>query len=207
LKCIDEGTLQAYLDNELPEARIRRAAGHLVGCVDCRDRLERLQATGECVNAWLHALAPEDLAALDEAAPRIVTRATRWRLRWRWAALALAGALAASVALFLADTGPREKGPDVSKIQTPLADTRGPVSPAPRRSVRVKARLRIPKPKPRPALDNFVALDDADPMQMGLVVRVMLPVSDASLTGGPQEIAADLMIGEDGRARAIRFVP
>jgi hypothetical protein len=35
----------------------------------------------------------------------------------------------------------------------------------------------------------------------------MLPFSDASLTGGPQEIAADLMIGEDGRARAIRFVP
>jgi hypothetical protein len=67
--------------------------------------------------------------------------------------------------------------------------------------------LRIPKPKPRPALGNFVALDDADPMQMGLVVRVMLPFSDASLTGGPQEIAADLMIGEDGRARAIRFVP
>jgi hypothetical protein len=205
LKCIDEGTLQAYLDSELPEARMRRAAGHLEGCVDCRGRLEQLQASGECVNAWLHALAPEDLAALDEAAPRIVTRPTR--LHWRWAALTLAGALAASVALFLADTRPREKGPDVSKIQAPLTDTRGPISPVRYRAVRVKRRLRIPKPKPRPALGNFVALDDADPMQMGLVVRVMLPVSDASLTGGPQEIAADLMIGEDGRARAIRFVP
>jgi hypothetical protein len=51
-----------------------------------------------------------------------------------------------------------------------------------------------------------VALDDADPIQMGIVVRVMVPVSDASMSGGVKEIAADLMIGDDGRARAIRFV-
>jgi hypothetical protein len=37
-------------------------------------------------------------------------------------------------------------------------------------------------------------------MQMGMVVRVILPISDA------REVAADLVIGEDGRARAIRFV-
>jgi hypothetical protein len=53
---------------------------------------------------------------------------------------------------------------------------------------------------PQPALDDFVPFDDADPMQIGMVVRVMLPVSDAT------EIAADLVIGEDGRARAFRFV-
>jgi hypothetical protein len=41
---------------------------------------------------------------------------------------------------------------------------------------------------------------------MGIVVRTLVPVSDASTTGGVQEIAADLVIGEDGRARAIRFV-
>jgi hypothetical protein len=39
-----------------------------------------------------------------------------------------------------------------------------------------------------------------------MVVRVMLPVTDVSLTGGPQEVAADLAIGEDGRPRAFRLV-
>ena len=70
----------------------------------------------------------------------------------------------------------------------------------------VRKRFPVHRQAPQPALDDFVPFDDADPMQMGMVVRVMLPVSDASLTGGAQEVAADLVIGEDGRARAIRLV-
>ena len=57
----------------------------------------------------------------------------------------------------------------------------------------------MPRPKPRRAIDEFVPLDGADPMQIGMVVRVMLPVSDASVGGGVREIAADVVIGEDGR--------
>ena len=53
---------------------------------------------------------------------------------------------------------------------------------------------------------RFCSTDDGEPMQMGMVVRVMLPVTDVSLTGGPQEVAADLAIGEDGRPRAFRLV-
>jgi len=200
--------LQAYLDSELPEARMRRAAGHLAACETCRDRLRRLEATVGCVSAWLDALAPEDLPALDAVVPRIAMRTAG--VRWRWAAVALAGALAASVALFFANAPAPNLEVQVTKPEAPLTDVRGSVDRArgsvsvlPHRAATVK---RVHRPKPGPALDDFVAFDDADPMQMGMVVRVMLPVSDASLTGGAQEIAADLMIGEDGRARAIRFV-
>jgi len=155
------------------------------------------------VTGCLDALAPEDLPILGETSPRIAARVAG--VRWRWAAVALAGALAASLVLFFTNVRPRpepahpaRKESDVLPVQ---AAARQPI-PA---SVKRRA-ARVPRPKPRPELDDFVAFDDADPMQMGMVVRVMVPVSDASLTGGMQEIAADLMIGEDGRARAIRFV-
>jgi hypothetical protein len=195
MKCLDEGTLQAYLDSELPEARMRRAAGHLEACAPCRDRLGRIEAAVGRVNAWLDALAPAGLPALDEAVPRIAARTGG--LRWRWAAVALAGALAASVALFFANAPVARKETRMLKVEAPLANARGSVTSVHRIAT---VRKRTPRPKPRPALDDFVPFDDADPIQIGMVVRVMLPVSDAS------EIAADLVIGEDGRARAFRFV-
>lgn len=209
MKCPDEGTLQAYLDRELPEARMRCAAGHLEACPACRDRLGEIQAAMGRVNAWLDALAPIDMPldpVVQSAVPRIAARTAGWR--WRWAAVPLAAALAASAALFLAGAHAPKREARVQKPAAPLAYgvPSGPssVDPAPVRAATVRKRVR--QPKPRPTLDGFVAFDDADPMQMGVVVRVMLPVSDASLTGGVQEIAADLMIGEDGRARAIRLV-
>jgi hypothetical protein len=48
-------------------------------------------------------------------------------------------------------------------------------------------------------MGEFMALAGADPIQVGMVVRVMVPVSGRSL-------AADVVVGEDGRARAIRFI-
>jgi anti-sigma factor RsiW len=196
MKCLDEGTLQAYLDSELAERRMSRATGHLEACATCRDRLGRIEAAAGRVNAWLDALAPEDLPAVYEGVPRIAARTGS--LRWRWAAVGLAGALAASVALFFANAPVPRKEARVQRVEGPLANARGSVSVVPHRVATVRKRMR--RPMPQPALDDFVPFDDADPMQIGMVVRVMLPVSDAT------EIAADLVIGEDGRARAFRFV-
>ena len=206
MKCLDEGTLQAYLDSELPEARMRRAAGHLEACAPCRDRLGRIEAAVVRVNAWLDALAPAGLPALDDAVPRIAAKTSG--LRWRWAAVALAGALAASVALFFANSRPHPEPARAAKREAGMHKPQAPsvVYRAGPRGHAVRKRFPVHRQAPQSALDDFVPFDDADPMQMGMVVRVMLPVSDASLTGGAQEVAADLVIGEDGRARAIRLV-
>ena len=206
MKCLDEGTLQAYLDSELPEARMRRAAGHLEACAPCRDRLGRIEAAVVRVNAWLDALAPAGLPALDDAVPRIAAKTSG--LRWRWAAVALAGALAASVALFFANSRPHPEPARAAKREAGMHKPQAPsvVYRAGPRGHAVRKRFPVHRQAPQSALDDFVPFDDADPMQMGMVVRVMLPVSDASLTGGAQEVAADLLIGEDGRARAIRLV-
>lgn len=202
MKCLDDGTLQAYLDLELPAAEQDRAAGHLEGCAGCRARLSRLEATLARVRACLEALAPEDLRVTGDAVPRFAARPAR--MRWQWAAVALAGALTASLALIFGSATPRPEPAPVAKTlpAPPIQLAPAPPEPAPVRSVPARAR----RPKPRRALDDFVVLDNADPMQMGMVVRVMLPVSGASVPGGMQVVAADLMIGEDGRARAIRFV-
>jgi anti-sigma factor RsiW len=207
MKCLDEGTLQAYLDSELPEARMRRAAGHLEACAPCRDRLGRIEAAVGRLNAWLDALAQAGLPALDEAVPRIAAK-TGGLLRWRWAAVALGGALAASVALFFANSRPHPEPARAAKREAGMHKPQAPsvVYRAGPRGHPVRKRFPVHRQAPQPALDDFVPFDDADPMQMGMVVRVMLPVSDASLTGGAQEVAADLVIGEDGRARAIRLV-
>lgn len=65
-------------------------------------------------------------------------------------------------------------------------------------------------------LAGFVALPYAQsgvPMGEGIVVRVTAPASQLSLMGVPfvsttnGPVRADLLIGQDGVARAVRFVP
>lgn len=66
------------------------------------------------------------------------------------------------------------------------------------------------------AFRDFVPLPYAEsgvPLGNGVVMRVELPVSDLSRLGIPappgqtrQRIGADLLIGQDGVARAVRFV-
>jgi hypothetical protein len=53
-----------------------------------------------------------------------------------------------------------------------------------------------------PDLSAFVRLDD-EPVSAGIVVRVKLPVQDETVSG---EVEADVLLGDDGRAHAVRFV-
>jgi Putative zinc-finger len=203
MNCLDEGTLQAYLDSELAELRMRSVADHVEVCARCRDRMGHLASTMGLVNAWFSALPPEDVQA-PAGAPRI--GAPTPRRHWRWAAVGLAAVLAALAALFFAGMRPTP-AKQAHSLQPPaLQPQAGPPQVAAAAPLRAPVRRLVRRPKPRRATEEFVPLDGADPMQIGMVVRVMLPVSDASVGGGVREIAADVAIGEDGRARAIRFV-
>lgn len=66
------------------------------------------------------------------------------------------------------------------------------------------------------SVPGFLALPYAQsdvPMEHAVVVRVNMPPSEASALGVPfdpgarRTISADLLIGQDGMARAVRFVP
>jgi anti-sigma factor RsiW len=189
--CLDEGTLRAYLDGELAEAQVSRADAHLAQCADCRSRLERMETALRRVGELLNALAPEDLVAIRTSARG-----------WRWAVGALASAVAAAIVLFLASSKPAGVARPVVARKDVSALTSQPVRQV---AARKRARVRHRRAA-EPQAEEFVALAGADPMQMGMVVRVMVPVSGLSLDGAVREIAADVVIGEDGRARAIRFV-
>jgi hypothetical protein len=109
---------------------------------------------------------------------------------------------------------------------------KGPIDPAPRRELRAPRPRRGSRPRPNTSpirddiitadveesenLTDFLLLrygDDHGPMESGEVIRVQMPRSALITLGLPvdvehadEPVMADLLIGEDGLARAIRFV-
>jgi anti-sigma factor RsiW len=70
------------------------------------------------------------------------------------------------------------------------------------------------RPVPRPAPESagqFLPLSDRpEPMQAGMVVRVSVPASLPGYTGAVPPsgmVQAEVIVGEDGRPRAVRFLP
>ncbi|PYT18177.1 MAG: hypothetical protein DMG59_05120 [Acidobacteria bacterium] len=179
--CLDLGVLQAYLDRELGESEMRAAASHLSGCRVCTANLEAVQSTAARVNALFDALAGEPF---PEPAPSIA------RPRRRGWAAAVAGTLAAAVVLAVLFT----RHPD--SVPPPAAKHPAIVTPAPRPAASNRTTAPARKRHRRPKVDYFLALDTGDPMQIGTVVEVRLPGS----------IQAEVIVGDDGRARAIRFL-
>ena len=86
---VDEGTLHAYLDGELPGAEMSRFTAHLAECVDCRARLEEERALVQRARDLLALVAPPSSRARKRAHPW-----RRLRLPLAWAAtVALAFAI------------------------------------------------------------------------------------------------------------------
>jgi len=189
-QCWSEGELRAYLDGELPSRDMERAGAHLSQCDACGRLLAELEVRAELVVNWMQAL-PEPLAPVR--VPPVPRRAMAVR-RWVSSAAAIAAALVLG-AMFT----PRrvDKATNLPPPQAPAVAVPAPppaaVKPA---IIRRVPRPRSAPPKPKPQIQYYVALDD-EPIETGLVVRV-------GLDGG--QIPADVIVGPDGRARAIRLV-
>jgi hypothetical protein len=80
----------------------------------------------------------------------------------------------------------------------------------------VKAARRVPKSATRPrevVTDFFPLMDPAPPFERGQLLRVELPASAMQMVGLPvredrlaDPVQADVLVGEEGLPRAIRFV-
>jgi anti-sigma factor RsiW len=92
---VDEGTLHAYLDGELPSAERKTLETHLAECASCRASLEEQRALIERASALLGAARPAERAAppFEQLRPRSPKRSP-WRVR-------IPVAWAASIALAL----------------------------------------------------------------------------------------------------------
>jgi anti-sigma factor RsiW len=68
----------------------------------------------------------------------------------------------------------------------------------------------VPPPVPEAAGQFLPLADEPDPMQAGMVVRVSVPASLLRYTGAAPPsgmVQAEVIVGEDGRPRAVRFLP
>jgi hypothetical protein len=146
-------------------------------------------------------------APVEERLVGELRRRSRARRRNRWLGAGTSGAIAAAlVAMLWIRTEPVVQKPTMALAQTPVrAAQPQPASspaPAPERGAEVAI--------------NFYPLPDADelpPIESATIVRVQLPMSSLRLMGVPvsedraaEFIQADMLLGQDGLARGVRFV-
>jgi hypothetical protein len=196
--CWSEGELRAALDHEMPARDLERVMAHIGECAGCCAIYRELEGRASRVGMLLDSLPETAPVKLLKPLPR-----TRPLHRWAGAVAGLAAALAFALVVL-----PHRIPPPHPPAPPPFVEPAvKPVASLPRIEHRVASRhvptRRAPglAPAPAPArVEDFVALDD-QPIDAGVVVRVELDnaANDA-------RIPADVIIGIDGRPRAIRFV-
>lgn len=199
-QCIAEGDLRAWLDRELEPAGMLAVETHLKDCADCLALSETLSARATMVMSALI-----DLPVICRA-PAPAARPWKIMAGWRWAFWLAPAAALAALLTFVAlprpkpDAGPVAAVAHPPQVETPVAASHPPpvVDAVPHR---VPRRAVVP-PAVTPVntasgrSNHFVALDD-EPIETGVVVRV------GTESGGFQ---ADVIVGPDGRAHAIRVL-
>ena len=185
-QCWSEGELRAYLDQELPPRDMEQVARHLKECSACGGLYAELDGRA----AWLSDL----FEALPDAEPVVNLPQLRQRSRANWRR---AAAMAAALAIgFLWMQKPQKRilvaAPPTAHVAPPA-----PGKPTPQPAQVRPAIIRRNAPvNPKPQVQYYVKLDD-EPIETGVVVRV-------GLQNG--QVPADVILGPDGRPRAIRLV-
>lgn len=144
----------------------------------------------------------------------------RSSIRRRVVRVAIAAASIAAGITVLVWLRPATAHPVAAHISAPLAKVEVPVAQAVP-AVQTKAQAKAPSARrihrrgPEVAL-NFYRLPGADelpPLESATVVRVQLPMSSLRLIGLPvseeratESIQADMLLGQDGLPRGVRFV-
>jgi hypothetical protein len=154
-----------------------------------------------------------------EAPPTVEARllrqfhARRTSHKWRWAGIAAIAAGVVLAVLLSMNRSPkpvaRTAAPAVQIPQEAALPVAPVAPPAPRKAARKMAR-----PEAREVVTDFFPLmDPAPPFERGQMLRVQLPAAAMRTVGLPvredhlaDPIQADVLVGEEGMPRAIRFV-
>jgi hypothetical protein len=169
------------------------------------------------VGTALRALAEQDREreAPEEVEGRLLAAFKRRRARKKVRMVALATlAVAAAMTLFFARTQPQPKQiAPVLVSQQPIVVAAAPATmPVPVPKATPKARP--VKRQPQEVVTQFFPLlDVAPPFESGELLRVTVPASTMRTVGLPvnedhltDRVYADVLVGQEGLARAIRFV-
>jgi anti-sigma factor RsiW len=182
-QCWSEGELRAYRDSELPPHDMERAAAHIKECAACGTLYAELEGRAARVAMLLEAL-PEAPPVLQ--LPRLAQRSG---MHWRWPSAAMAAALVLALFLWPKRT---QKVAVTPQRRSPVVQAQPTPAPPPAQTRPAVLRRKV---KPKPHVQYYVALDD-EPIETGIVVRI-------GLDDG--QVPADVILGPDGRARAIRL--
>ena len=236
MNCTDfENVVVGIARREIMDAEAHRdALAHVTACARCARRLANEQALTGVVAAVVAedsmCAAPPAVESRLLAAFR--QRQTSFERPWHtWLTRAVAGAAAAMLimAVILVLRRP-EGGRPVGVVSVPRKSAPSPVNviapvyrETPKPPVRpLRAARRRPAAPPKTAsaatqreiMTDFIpVVYDPEPVENGRVVRVRLPRSALVTFGLPvnelhaeEPIQADVLLGEDGLARAVRFV-
>jgi hypothetical protein len=205
--CVNEGKLRACMDRELPEDEARSISHHLLGCRPCRIRFEQLRSSAAAVATAIDSLPSISAEAVqdnDAVLARILSVPGRKFAPSRLqVSLACVGLIL--LVFIMAITEKRTVVPAVSDAsrsamlgnhEPPGADVSGLESDG-------SAGTALGD------VDGYLPLDDGEPIQIGFVVRMNLPASvltpwESGMRS--EEIKADVIVDESGRARAVRFL-
>jgi hypothetical protein len=169
--------------------------------------------SGDWVVTALRALAEHDRQreASEEIETRLMAEFRKRRARSRRKGILLAGlAIAAAITLFFLRTEPQPKQvTPVPVTQQPIAVVAAPEPPS-----KATPKARPIRRQPREVVTQFFPLlDAAPPFERGELLRVMVPASTMRSVGLPvneerlgDRVYADVLVGQEGLARAIRFV-
>jgi len=123
---IDDGLLEALLDEQLDAPQVSATFEHVAACAECRSRLEVLRADDDLLRTVLPRL---DLPTTPIALGTIVARARRQRRPLRWAA-AIAALLLGAGALYAIPGSPVRKWIDRTIGRSALQPELHPTAPA-----------------------------------------------------------------------------
>lgn len=178
----------------------------------------------DTVRAALKALADHDRARESQTPAHAIfakRRARRWNVGTTFGAIGLAAA-AALVAMWMQPAPvispprppaapPQEVAADLvpEPVVVAAAEAKPEPPTRPRRAKRV-----APQEQPREIVTDFFPLMDAPPpFERGQLLRVVVPAATMRTVGLPvnpdrwqENVQADVLVGEEGMARAIRFV-
>ena len=166
----------------------------------------------EFVTAALKALRSADAAVETgpEAEIRALLAFRRQQRRRRIQRMAVWGAVAAGVVLLAWPWPERDTPPQAIAIETPAAmqpvAAPGLETPQPQEQIARGDRQEI-------LTDFFPLMESPPPVERGLLVRMTVPASTMRAVGLPvgdehlsDPVQADVLVGQDDLARAIRFV-
>ena len=213
-RCVRDGQLKAFVDQELPELDSRRVAAHVADCEQCARQLDQMRTATFELDQAMASLAPADCEQITP--PAILRTSGKTRLvAWHWAAAATTAA-AVFLAMFVSHSRqtnvPGDRSPTEASLDRPSLSAGLPVE-TPVAPLSKAARIHSQQHADEAAIDSkplmrFVALNPNEPIENGTVMRVKLPAAMFSNVNPAKtpEITADAIVDEQGRVRAIRVL-